>query len=207
MVKVTHRLRVALWLCPLVVLMASCGDGVGPEVEAAQRDASAADSETAEANDKIRDAEAELESIREQISETEREIEASRAAIAYVNRANAVLATQQALRSVPTTTAPPPTSVPPPLPPPAPAPPDTSAFAEVACEHFRNVVDDAEQGLLSEAALEAKVGEIYDKGRYATEPEVAQGSADLFAAVNRGDANGFVVAMVVMQDACARYGL
>ena len=207
MAKLTGRSWALSCLVLASLLVASCGEGVRPEVEAAQRETTATQSETADVIDKVRSADSELESVRDQISEVEHDIEASRAAIAQVNRANAVLATQEALRSVPNTTVPPPTTAAPPPGPTTTATRSGSGRTYVACQHYRNVIGDWLKGILTHAELRRKVEEVYNDGTLADEPEIVQAATDLLASATAGDAFAFEGAVIQMDTACDRYGL
>ena len=201
MVKPTRR----AWAVPCLVLasllMASCGDGLGGEIEAVKRDASSAQAERVSVEEQVAEVAGGLEDLQERIAETQTKIEAAKAAIAQVNRANTVLATQEALRSAPSTTEPPPP------PPTTAAPPDVSGRAAFACSHFRNVIGDAYKGIFTDAELRAKLGEVYNDGKEADEPEIVQASTNLYAAATFGDPTFFFAAEQQMEAACDLYEL
>ena len=77
-----------------------------------------------------------------------------------------------------------------PLPVSAPAADDAEAAgpdasAQVACEHFRNVVGDVASGLLTPEETREKIREVYDSARVSSEPGMAESAEVMMASVTQ----------------------
>lgn len=89
---------------------------------------------------------------------------------------------------------------------PDPAPePEQDAGSRPPCEHFRNVIADAQAGVLTDAELRDKIVDIEDSAAVAT-AEVQRAATELLAAVTRGKPRPFVQAVGEMSAACSDAG-
>jgi hypothetical protein len=103
--------------------------------------------------------------------------------------------------------APTPTSVRPartPQPTDTPAP--TRNQSRLACEHWRNVMRDVRDGVLTDAELRAKLKEVDGSTAIAT-VQVQEAARRMLAAVTQGDAEAFAAAVSEMDAACTASGV
>jgi hypothetical protein len=84
--------------------------------------------------------------------------------------------------------------------------PDADASAELACAHFRDVVTDEANGVLTDAELRDKLKEVYDKARYSTNAGIPEGAQAMLAAVTQGDPAGLRQGLNAFSAACQRVG-
>lgn len=77
-------------------------------------------------------------------------------------------------------------------------PRDRSALA---CDHFRHVLDDASDGVLSDAELRTKLQEVEDDASIAS-PSVQAAARSLLAAVTSGTGEDISGAASALLDAC-----
>ena len=83
------------------------------------------------------------------------------------------------------------------------APADTQA--SLACDHFRNIVGDIDQGILTPQEVRAKMIEVHDNSSIAPR-DVQDAATKLLAAATQDDGPGFLVAVGAMSKACAAAG-
>lgn len=80
-----------------------------------------------------------------------------------------------------------------------------TAGASLACDHFRNVMDDFGAGLYTTAELRAKLQEVEGNTSIGT-AEMQAAARTMLAAVTQDDAEAFVAAVGEMHQACLATG-
>lgn len=80
------------------------------------------------------------------------------------------------------------------------------ASAQLACSHFRNVVADEANGVLTDAELRNKLKEVYGDARYSSNAGIAGGARAMLAAVTQGDPAGLRRGLDAFGGACTRIG-
>lgn len=84
--------------------------------------------------------------------------------------------------------------------------PDRSdTLSRAACEHWRNVLGDIQDGVLTDEEIRAKVQEVNADAQYSDAPGIADASRDLLAAAT-SDPSGFSDAAIAFSDACVDTG-
>lgn len=93
----------------------------------------------------------------------------------------------------------------------APEPPPTTAGADgstqLACEHFRNVMGDVGNGLLTVPELREKTKEFYSTGQRSEISQVRTATRQMLAAITAGDTDAYMAASKRMDAACDQMGL
>jgi archaellum component FlaC len=89
----------------------------------------------------------------------------------------------------------------------APSKPKPSGSATLTCRHYRNVIDDFTQGILTTPELREKIKEVNETAARAEEDDIAQAGNDLLVAVTADDADAFLTAVDAMDAACERVGM
>lgn len=83
---------------------------------------------------------------------------------------------------------------------PSPTKPNTSASGDAAaCRHYSNIIGDVEAGILNDAELRVKIGEV--RGMAQT-TAVHDAATHLLSAATRRDKNGILLASGEMDRAC-----
>lgn len=85
--------------------------------------------------------------------------------------------------------------------------PEGDASAQLACTHFRNIVDDASAGILTDAEIRDKLKEVYDKAYVSSTRGIADGARELLAGITTGTTSDFETALDSFSSACTRVGL
>jgi uncharacterized lipoprotein YajG len=81
--------------------------------------------------------------------------------------------------------------------------PPRDRSSSLACDHFRNVLGDAD--ILTSQELRVKLQEVESNANIAT-PAVQRSARDLLVAATAGDAEGVTRAVVELSDACSAAG-
>jgi hypothetical protein len=89
---------------------------------------------------------------------------------------------------------------------PAPAAPKADGSAQLACVHFRNVINDALKGILTDDELRAKIKQVYDTASVSENTGIPDGAQALLAAATSGDADAFNAAAIALDSACTAVG-
>jgi hypothetical protein len=84
--------------------------------------------------------------------------------------------------------------------------PEADASTKLSCEHFRNVMGDVGNGLLTESELRDKTKQFYDTGRLSEVPKVRVAVQDMLAAITGGDTDAYLTAAKSMSAACRTVG-
>lgn len=82
-----------------------------------------------------------------------------------------------------------------------------SASAELACEHFRNIMGDVSDGVLTDSELREKLKEVDSDAYVADEADIVAASRDMLAAATTGGVSDLTVAVTDMDSACENAGL
>lgn len=82
---------------------------------------------------------------------------------------------------------------------------EAKEYSQLACEHFRNVMRDAADGVLTDAELRVKLKEVDDDTGIAT-PEVQAAGRAMLKAITAGDVPAFTAAIKGMGEACTAAG-
>lgn len=85
---------------------------------------------------------------------------------------------------------------------------DTERAADqssLACDHFRNVMIDVQNGVLTDAEIREKLQEVEDNASIATDG-VQQAAIGMLSAITQGDAGELTKAAGEMDAACAASG-
>lgn len=85
--------------------------------------------------------------------------------------------------------------------------PTVDASTKAACRHFRNVADDAQRGLLTDAELREKLREVLRVARIADGPGVERHAEGLFAAVTQRDEEAMKQHTEGLDKACREAGV
>lgn len=88
----------------------------------------------------------------------------------------------------------------------SPHPKLADAGAQVSCGHFKNVVGDISQGLLTDKQGHAKFEQVYATAKTSSVQAVAQGAKDMLAADVSGDSSALAIAMTNFSNACTTAG-
>jgi len=81
-----------------------------------------------------------------------------------------------------------------------------SAGADLACTHFRNIVGDIADGVLTDAEARAKFQEVEDSASGAEEADIRSSARELVAAMTTGTADDVAAAAIDMGAACDAAG-
>jgi hypothetical protein len=84
---------------------------------------------------------------------------------------------------------------------------EANASTQLSCQHFRNVMDDAGNGLLTDAELRDKTKQFYDTGQRSNVTAVNLATQEMLRDITFGDTDGYLKAAKKMSDACLKYGL
>lgn len=84
--------------------------------------------------------------------------------------------------------------------------PTADAGAQLACEHFRNVVKDASAGILTPAEERTKIQEVYDSAKVSSNVGIADNAQAMLAAITSGDGSTFGSAGDTFLSACTAVG-
>lgn len=84
--------------------------------------------------------------------------------------------------------------------------PTPDASAEMACDHFRNVISDVGKGLLSNDEFRAKLKEVYGDGYVSTNAGIASGVTAMMRADTAGDVPALKNAIADFATACIGVG-
>lgn len=85
--------------------------------------------------------------------------------------------------------------------------------AQLACDHFRNVMNDREAGILNYSGLRGKIEEVYDDARRSNHSDIRSAAQEMFAAVTAGEVLPDLVtdegagAVQAFDRACSRFDL
>lgn len=77
--------------------------------------------------------------------------------------------------------------------------------SSLACNHFRNVMDDVNDGVLTSSELRGKLQEIEDNAIIAT-PEIQAASLEMLRAATQDEGPAFLTAASNMHQACEAAG-
>jgi len=96
--------------------------------------------------------------------------------------------------------------------PPTTAKPTTTKFeangsAQLSCEHFRNVMGDVGQGILTIPEIRDKTKQFYDTGQRANVEDIQIASRQMLAAITIEDIDAYIKAAKAMGKACQSVGL
>jgi hypothetical protein len=80
------------------------------------------------------------------------------------------------------------------------------ASARLACDHFRNIADDAAAGILAETEVRKKLREVHDDARLSSTPGIASGAQAMLAAVTTGTGDDLTTAVHRFRSACSSIG-
>ena len=81
------------------------------------------------------------------------------------------------------------------------------ASAELACGHFRNVVSDINDGLLTPGEVRVKIQEVYDTASVSENAGIADGARSMLAAATADNGPEFLLAMNGFADSCRAAGV
>jgi hypothetical protein len=81
------------------------------------------------------------------------------------------------------------------------------ASARLACEHFRNIADDAAAGILADTEVRKKLQEVHDDARLSSTPEIASGAEAMLAAVTTGTGDNLTAAVRRFGASCSAIGM
>jgi len=80
------------------------------------------------------------------------------------------------------------------------------AGAQMSCQHFRNVMSDISNGLLTDTEAHAKFQQIYSDARVSTNTGIASNAQVMLSADVSGNSNALNAAMVNFSNSCAAVG-
>jgi hypothetical protein len=80
------------------------------------------------------------------------------------------------------------------------------ASAHLACQHFRDVADDAANGILSGFELRGKLQEVYGDARYSDSPGIASGAQRMLRDATEGNTTDFRPAVQSFSASCTAAG-
>jgi hypothetical protein len=89
----------------------------------------------------------------------------------------------------------------------SPASPKADAPAQVACEHFHNVMGDFNNGLLTTAEMRDKIKQVYDTASVSEDAGIPDGAQSMLAATTADDGAAFLTASAAFTAACKAVGL
>jgi hypothetical protein len=81
----------------------------------------------------------------------------------------------------------------------------TKADARLACDHYRNVLGDVSQGILTPSEIRSKMKQVNDDAIIAP-ADVQSAATGLLAAATQDDGTAFLGAIGTMSKACAAAG-
>lgn len=93
-----------------------------------------------------------------------------------------------------------------PAPKPTPTRPEADGSAILACTHFRNVINDAIKGVLTDEELRAKIKQVYDTASVSENAGIPDGAQALLAAATSGNPDAFNAAASTFDSACNAVG-
>jgi hypothetical protein len=79
--------------------------------------------------------------------------------------------------------------------------PEIDATAQLTCDDYRKLVNDAKAGVITDTEIRPRVTAIFERGRYSAEPSIAQASTRLMRAISR-DVDDFTASSDAMTAAC-----
>ena len=77
--------------------------------------------------------------------------------------------------------------------------------SRLACDHFRNVMRDVSDGILTPEELRGKLQEVDDNASIGT-PEVQTAATDMLRAATQDEGDAFVTSVASMDSACESAG-
>ena len=89
----------------------------------------------------------------------------------------------------------------------SPASPKADAPAQVACEHFHNVMGDFNNGILTDTEMRDKTLEVYVAARMSKNAGISDNAASMYSAADADNSGAFLIASVAFTAACKAVGL
>lgn len=87
-----------------------------------------------------------------------------------------------------------------------PAKPVADGAAHLSCEHFRNVMGDIGNGLLTDSEIRDKTKQFYDTGSVSDIATIRIATRGMLAAITSGDTDAYISSAKVMDKACSAVG-
>jgi hypothetical protein len=84
--------------------------------------------------------------------------------------------------------------------------PEADAATQASCRHFRNVMGDAGQGVLSDEELRDKLKEVNDSASVSERADIRAGGVAMLRAITIGDSDELLKAATQFDKACDRAG-
>jgi hypothetical protein len=89
---------------------------------------------------------------------------------------------------------------------PKPTTPEADASTQLSCGHFRNVMGDIGNSLLTDNEIRDKTKQFYDTGQRSNIPKIRLATQRMLAAITVGDTDAYIAAAKSMNAACAAVG-
>ena len=177
-------------LLGLVLLATSCGEDLQPRIDARKAEVSQLKKDLAEATDELETSVADLASARSQLEETKASDEHAvdradekRREVKELLSALALTMTAEASGD------------------------EASPSAGLACDHFRNIVNDIQKARLDDGQIRKKFGEVAGDAANASEVTVKAAGSGATVAATSGNRDLLFGAIVTLDQACAGIGL
>jgi hypothetical protein len=84
--------------------------------------------------------------------------------------------------------------------------PEVDASTRVSCEHFRNIMSDVAQGILSDAELRDKIKEVNESASVSERADIRAGGVAMLRAMTTGTTEDLLTAAGEFDTACDRAG-
>ncbi len=84
--------------------------------------------------------------------------------------------------------------------------PEADASTQLSCGHFRNVMGDIGNGLLTDSEIREKTKQFYDTGQRSDIPKIRLSTQRMLAAITTGDTDAYIAAAKSMSATCRTVG-
>lgn len=85
--------------------------------------------------------------------------------------------------------------------------PTVDGSADLACGHFRDIMRDVSDGILTDAELRTKIREVYNTARSSENAGIAEYAKAMLSTITQGDIPGFTTVIGQFAAACNEIGV